>query len=76
VAINRAPAQNFELFKQIVQILILGQKKGLTINDLNLIVAIKASLNLGLSESLKKAFPNITPVPRPVVEVTGILDPN
>jgi hypothetical protein len=45
----------------------MNRKEHLTMEGLRKIVAIKASLNLGLSESLNKAFPNITPVPRPVV---------
>jgi len=37
---------------------------------------MKASMNLGLSESLKAAFPDIKPVSRPLVENQLILDPN
>jgi len=33
------------------------------------IVAIKANMNLGLSESLKQAFPDVIPIPRPLVEL-------
>jgi hypothetical protein len=40
------------------------------------IVAIKASLNLGLSLNLKESFPGIIPVQRPVVEFTKIQDPH
>jgi len=32
------------------------------------IVAIKASMNKGLSPELKAAFPNITPMDRPLVK--------
>lgn len=38
------------------------------------IVAIKASLNLGLSEELKVDFPEIIPVLRPLVENQVIKD--
>jgi hypothetical protein len=47
----------------------------LTIEGLNKIVAIKASLNRGLSPQLTSAFPNITPVPRPLVQYQIIYDP-
>jgi hypothetical protein len=49
----------FEIFKQ---------KAHLTGEGLQSIVAIKASLNLGISDDLKAAFPDINPVPRPLVE--------
>jgi hypothetical protein len=42
---------------------------------LNKIVAIKASINKGLSSELKAAFPLITPVQRPKVEEILIHDP-
>lgn len=38
------------------------------------IVAIKASMNLGLSQDLKTAFPNIKPVARPLVVDQEIKD--
>ena len=40
------------------------------------IISIKASMNLGLSDSLRVNFPNILPVPRPVVCFSGIPHPN
>jgi LAGLIDADG endonuclease len=40
------------------------------------IVAIKASLNKGLSEELKAEFPNNIPVTRPEVNLNSIKDPN
>jgi hypothetical protein len=39
-------------------------------------VAIKASMNNGLSDELKAAFPNTKPVNRPAVDFKGIPDPN
>ena len=49
----------------------------LTIEGLNQIVNIKASLNLGLSDMLKSEFPGYTPVERPVINCDNvILDPN
>ncbi len=47
----------------------------LTIEGLIKILALKASLNLGLSENLKVAFPNVIPVKRPLVEDQMIDDP-
>lgn len=40
------------------------------------IVSIKASMNKGLSDELKAAFPNIIPVERPKVVYQGIKDPS
>jgi hypothetical protein len=54
---------DFELFKQAAQI--MSMKEHLTTEGLNKIVAIKASMNLGLSEILKNAFPHIVPVSTP-----------
>jgi hypothetical protein len=51
------------------------KKEHLTVFGLHKIVAIKASINKGLSSELKAAFPNITPVPRPKVEEILIHDP-
>ena len=41
-------------------------KEHLTISGLHKIVAIKASMNLGLSKSLQAAFQDIIPNPRPI----------
>jgi len=51
-------------------------KEHLTIEGLRKIFAIKASLNLGLSEELKVAFLNIIPVKRPLVVDQVIKDPH
>jgi hypothetical protein len=40
------------------------------------IVAIKASMNLGLSPELKSAFPNIIPSERPLVLDKKVKDPS
>jgi len=40
---------------------LMSRKEHLTIEGLHKIVAIKASLNLGLSDKLKVAFPNVIP---------------
>lgn len=68
---------DYELFKQAVEL--MEQKEHLTMEGLEKIVAIKASLNNGLSAELKAAFPEIIPVPRPsVVWATALenKDPN
>lgn len=54
---------DYELFKQALKI--IESKEHLTQEGLRKILAIKASINLGLSESLKAAFPDIKPVSRP-----------
>jgi len=53
-----------------------SRKEHLTIEGLRKIVAIKASMHLGLSKELKVAFPNIIPVKRPLVVDQVITDPN
>ena len=64
---------DFILFKEIVDL--MSRKEHLTIEGLRKILALKASLNLGLSENLKVAFPNVIPVKRPLVEDQMIDDP-
>jgi hypothetical protein len=46
----------------------MKSKEHLTDEGIKKIVAIKASVNRGLSADLNAAFPNIDPVPRPIVE--------
>lgn len=65
---------DFELFTKIVEII---QNKGhTTIEGLQQIINLKASLNLGLSDKLKAEFPNTEQVQRPVISVSEIPDPN
>lgn len=64
---------DYELFKMVAEKMI--SKVHLTENGLEEIIAIKASSNLGLSKKLKEAFPNIQPVPRPLVTNQKNLDP-
>ena len=52
-----------------------GWAEHLTTEGFKKLVAIKAPLNLGLSEKLKKNFPTIVPVPRPLVVNQVIKDP-
>jgi hypothetical protein len=65
---------DFLLFKQVIDL--MSRKEHLTNKGLLDIVNIKASLNLGLSENLKNAFPNVVPKVRPVVELKTIQDPH
>ena len=53
----------------------MAQKAHLTEQGLHKIINIRASLNLGLSDSLKTAFFNTVPVSRPFQPFQGILDP-
>lgn len=57
---------DFKLFKQVVEL--MNRKEHLTIEGLHKIVAIKASINLGLSSRLKQGFSDIIPVEIPKVE--------
>ncbi len=65
---------DFELLKQAFAL--VQNKEHLTIQGLEKILAIKASMNNGLSEELKTNFPNIVPVERPVVQNTTEQDLN
>lgn len=63
---------DYLLFKQVVDLIL--RKEHLTSKGLLEILSIKASLNWGLPDVLKKAFPNIVPKNRPVVE-RGVRSP-
>lgn len=56
---------------------LVNNKAHLTVEGLNQIVNIKASMNLGLSDKLKSEFPGYTPVERPVFNNDNVnLNPN
>ena len=61
------------LFKQAYLLLI--NKEHLTPEGLRKIIAIKASINNGLSEALKEAFPDIMPAMRPERKNISIYNP-
>lgn len=63
---------DYLLWKEIIMMML--RKEHITEKGLLTILSIRASLNLGLSESLKTAFPNIIPVLRP--EVANITIPD
>ena len=65
---------DFELLKKVVDL--MNQKEHLTIEGIQKIVSIKASMNLGLSEELLVAFPDVKPVLRPSTNENKIEDPN
>ena len=56
---------NFELWMQVFEL--IERRKHLTLEGLHKILAIRVSMNWGLSEELKLAFPGIVPVVRPLV---------
>lgn len=64
---------DFQLFKQAV-VLVLN-KEHLTEQGFRKLVAIKASLNTGLSDKLKESWPDIIPAPRPLLSLQTIKDP-
>ena len=57
---------DLEFFKKIFVMML--SKEHLTLESLIKIIAIKASMNRGLSDVLKKAFPDVVPLVRPIVE--------
>lgn len=67
-------AADFLLFKQVVEL--INIKDHLTVEGLQKIINIKASMNLGLSDMLKSEFNEISPVERPVINTENIPDPN
>jgi len=54
----------------------MSNKEHLTREGLRKIVAIKASMNKGLTEGLDLAFPGILSVERPEVHLPESLDPH
>lgn len=64
---------DYLLFKQIVSIMQL--KEHLTLEGLQKIINIRATLNYGLSKELQLMFPETIPVPRPLRETSVIPHP-
>jgi hypothetical protein len=64
---------DFELFKLAVSKLI--NKEHLKLKGFKEVLSIRASMNLGLSDSLKEAFPGIVPVVRPEVINDKVFQP-
>jgi len=65
---------DFILFKKILDL--IKCKEHLTNEGLQKIVNLRASMNNGLSENLKQAFPNTIAVERPIVKNHQTLDPD
>jgi hypothetical protein len=55
---------------------LIKKKEHLTMEGFRKILAIKASMNLGLSHEVEAAFPGIVPIPRPLVNNSKVPDPN
>jgi hypothetical protein len=64
---------DYELFKRIIDI--MNNQEHLTDLGLQKIINLRASLNLGLSEGLKVAFPNTKPVTKTLVIFEKIPSP-
>ena len=70
---NSQKRADYILFLKVIEL--IESQEHLTIEGLIKILAIKASMNRGLSEKLKLAFPDIVPVVRPLVKNQKIKDP-
>ena len=55
---------------------IIKTKEHLTQEGFHKILALRASINWGLSDKLKAAFPNVKPVNRDIIKDQSIPDPN
>ena len=64
---------DFILFSSLVNL--MNNKEHLTEKGINKIISIRASMNKGLTESLKSIFPNIVPVERPIINNQMIWSP-
>jgi len=64
---------DYILFKKAFNLILA--KEHLTTEGLRKVVSIRASINKGLSDELKAAFPNTIPTPRPEVEESLINHP-
>lgn len=65
---------DFELLKRIY--IKIKRKEHLTSEGLRKIVTLKAAMNLGLSEKLNLAFPDIVPAERPLHKLPKTVDPH
>ena len=62
---------DFLLFKFVINM--VNNKEHLTMKGLQKILAVKASINLGLNDELKAAFPDTVPTLRPLAESVQML---
>ena len=65
---------DYMLFKETLELII--NKEHLTVEGLQKIVNIRASMNKGLPETLKKAFPDAIPHTKSLVTTPKVIDPN
>lgn len=65
---------DFLLFKSVLEL--INKKEHLTLKGLQKIVSIRASMNWGITSTLKAGFYDITPFPRPKIEDQTIMDPH
>ena len=65
---------DYLLFREVI--MLMQGKEHLTREGLEKIVAIKASMNLGLSKKLQAVFPNVNPVARLLVRTQKIPHPS
>jgi hypothetical protein len=65
---------DYLLFRQAINL--LDSKVHKDVDGILRILSIKASMNSGLSDTLKIQFPTIIPEPRPKVNSAVITDPN
>ena len=64
---------DYLLFRDVLMMMSRGEH--ITAEGVQTIVNIRASLNLGLTEALKEAFPMYTPVARPEVRFEKVEHP-
>ena len=67
-------AADFILFQRVIEI--MSNNGHLSIEGIHQIINIKATMNLGLSDTLKYEFSYFTPVDRPIIVTQNIPDPN
>jgi hypothetical protein len=67
-------AADFILFTRVVEL--MNTKYHLSLEGLLKIINIKATMNLGLSKTLKTEFKNILPIDRPIIITKNITNPN
>jgi len=65
---------DYKLFKKALEL--IKNKEHLTLDGFQKIVNIRASMNKGLPETLKIAFPDVIPNTKPLVTSSEIRDPN
>lgn len=64
---------DFLIFKTVFELILKGEH--LTLEGISKIVALKANQNKGLSDDIKKAFPDVLAIPAPFYAFTGIPNP-